>query len=518
MLRTRFFAAAILLLLTLPRALDAQPDLRKDFSYIMEIPSLVAIESSPAHVYALSETEGMVVFRAHADSLQWLYSSAGMEQRGNRLTADIRFAYLFGGDSRLTVLEPTSVLGVYSSTRLPAPPVDAVRLDQRLYLALDNGEMGWLSLRTSAAVDSAFTPVASGLTGEERIIDLEGSGNRLLALSASGTLYRFTGSDGELEEAGSHALESELEHIFLFDRTLMGTDPEGAIHEIGASGELSLMGSIDEPVEKMELWRDRWIIQGETGRLWTSYNSRSPQLWKGDTEAGYFFTSVDNQLWLSEYGQVSRVVPAPAAAEGDTVRPAGRGGELPSTLTLSEVPDQLVPHSKPVILSLGLREDFPPGEVQYAYRSSVENAQIRGSGFHWQPSSGEVGTHEFRIIATSSNGLADSTRFSVEVNSFNAPPRFAPLRPISIPAGEPFTLPIRAIDPDGMHRDLIRYMGVDLPEGASVDEKSGELRWTPAARQTGEHSFRVIATDQYGAASSADVTITVVDPVDDGGN
>lgn len=518
MLRTRIFAAAILLMLALPWDLAAQPDLRKDFSYLMDIPSPVAMESSPAHVYALSESEGMVVFRAHADSLQWLYSSAGMEQRGDRMTADIRFAYLFGSDTRLTVLEPTSVLGVYSSTRLPSSPVDAVRLDQRLYLAMDNGEMGWISLRTSAAVDSAFTPVASGLTGGERIIDLEGTGNRLLALTASGTLYRFTGSDGELATDDSHALESELEHIFLYDRALMGADAEGNIYEISASGELSLMGSIGEPVKKMEIWRDWWIIQGETGRLWTSYNSRSPQLWKGDTEAGYFFTSVDNQLWLSEYGQVSRVVPAPAAAEGDTVRPAGPRGELPSTLMLNEVPDQVVPHNKPVILTLGLQEEFPAGEVQYSYRSSVDNAQIRGSGFHWQPTSGDVGTHEFKIIATSSNGLADSTRFSVEVNSFNAPPRFAPLRPISIPAEEAFTLPIRAIDPDGMHRDLIRYMGVDLPEGASVDEKSGEFRWTPAARQTGEHSFRVIATDQYGAASSADVTITVVDPVDDGGN
>ncbi|MDX1585862.1 MAG: cadherin repeat domain-containing protein, partial [Balneolaceae bacterium] len=113
-----------------------QPVLSKDYTTTMEIPSVIAMESSPAHLYVLSNSEGMVVFRAHSDSLQWLYSSTGMEQRGNRVTADIRFAYLFGYNRRLTVLEPTSVLGVYSSTLLPEKPLDAQRIEQKLYLAL----------------------------------------------------------------------------------------------------------------------------------------------------------------------------------------------------------------------------------------------------------------------------------------------------------------------------------------------------------------------------------------------
>lgn len=83
---------------------------------------------------------------------------------------------------------------------------------------------------------------------------------------------------------------------------------------------------------------------------------------------------------------------------------------------------------------------------------------------------------------------------------------------MTIPVDEAFTLPVRATDPDGTHRNLIRYIGVDLPDGAAIDEKSGEFSWTPSPRQTGESRFRIIATDQYGAAASTDVVIRVIEP------
>ncbi|MFW6348638.1 MAG: cadherin repeat domain-containing protein, partial [Cyclonatronaceae bacterium] len=70
--------------------------LSKDTSHQLEIPKLRSLAASDLHLYALSESDGLVVFRVHADSLQWLYSSESMQRRGNRLQADTRFAYLTG--------------------------------------------------------------------------------------------------------------------------------------------------------------------------------------------------------------------------------------------------------------------------------------------------------------------------------------------------------------------------------------------------------------------------------------
>ena len=512
----KYLLPSILLLSVMSMPVYGQPALEKDYSTAMEIPSVIAMESSPAHMYVLSKTEGMVVFRARQDSLQWLYSSTGMEQRGNQVTADIRFAYLFGTGRRLTVLEPTSVLGVYSSTLLPARPLDAQRINQRLYVALGPEGLGYVSLRSPASVDSALMKVEhSRLEGRE-IADLESSRDQLFALSSDRGLFVFREDDRGLRLTNSYTLSRELEHIFLVDGLLLGSDLDGYIYEIDRSGNLSEIGSIGESVVQIARWKDWYIIKGVSNRLWTSYRDKSPVLWKDNGDAGNYFTVTGGHFWLSEYNNLSRINLAVTTADDDSVKTSS----LPSQLNLKSIPDQVVPHSKPLLLALELEQSLPSDEVNFAYQSDVESAQIKGGGFYWEPTADDVGQHTFTIIASASNGARDQTTFSVDVRSFNAPPRFTPLRPLSIPVNERFTLPIRATDPDGMHPSLVRYLGVDLPAGATVDEETGAFEWTPQPRQVGENTFRVIATDRYGAASSVTLTIRVIDPANasSGGN
>ena len=59
--------------------------LLKDLSKQIEIPNIKNINSSDTHLYVLSESEGLVVFRTQSDSLHWLYSSTGMQERGHIL-------------------------------------------------------------------------------------------------------------------------------------------------------------------------------------------------------------------------------------------------------------------------------------------------------------------------------------------------------------------------------------------------------------------------------------------------
>lgn len=493
----------------------AQPALETDYSYVMEIPEVITMESSPAHLYVLSDTEGMAVFRAYADSLQWLYTSTGMEQRGNTVTADIRFAYLFGNSRRLTVLEPTSVLGVYSSTLLPANPRDAERIEQNLYVALGNKGLGQISLRTPASVDSTMDLVERSRLSSEKIIDLEQSGNQLFALSTSQTLFRFQYSDGNLSLSKELNLAENLNGIYLVNNTLYGSGQEGTIYEVDNFGGLSSLGNIGETVAQIEAWKDWLIIKGKSNRLWTSYQNRRPELWKKDRNAGNYITATSGDLWICEYNKVSRVISSDPRSQSATasIEPTAEQG-FNGTLRLDSIGNQIIPHTKPLLVNIPINENIPANAVQFSYQSpDIKNAEIRGQSFYWAPTSNDVGNHRVKLIATTSTGKTDSTSFTIEVKSFNAPPRFAPIRPISIPVGDKFTLPIQATDPDGMDKELVRFLGVNLPEGASIDEKTGRFTWTPTARQTGQNQFRIIATDQYGAANSVDVTINVVENV-----
>lgn len=493
----------------------AQPTLQKDYSFVMEIPSVITMDSSPAHLYVLSDTEGMAVFRTQPDTLQWLYSSTGMEQRGNTVTADIRFAYLFGNSRRLTVLEPTSVLGVYSSTILPSNPRDAQRIDQNLYVALGNKGLGKLSLRTPASVDSTMDFVERSRLSSENIVDLEITNDQLFALSKGETLFQFNYQDQVLSLEQEFDLSEPLTGIYLTNNTLYGSDSDGNIYEIDGSGNLSQLGSINENVQQIEVWKDWLIIKGSSNRLWTSYQNRSPELWKKNKDAGNYFTVTKNDLWLCEYNQVSRIVTSTQAASNVNSDPSQQS--FTGTISFKKIPNQTIPHSKPLVFPITLEGNVPTNAVQLTYESNdIKNAEVRGQSFYWEPTSGDVGSHRAKIIATASNGETDSTIVNIEVRSFNAPPRFTPIRPISIPVGEKFTLPIKAVDPDGMDQDLVRFLGVDMPDGASIDETSGTFTWTPSARQVGENQFRVIATDQFGAATSADISINVLDNVQRG--
>lgn len=501
------------LLLCIGVGARAQPTLEKDYSYVMEIPSVITMASSPAHLYVLSDTEGMAVFRAYPDSLQWLYSSTGMEQRGNTVTADIRFAYLFGNSRRLTVLEPTSVLGVYSSTLLPAKPQDAKRIQQNLYVALGNKGLGKISLRTPASVDTTMEFVERNRLNGENIIALEATNNQLFALSANQKLFRFSYNDGKLNFSKALDLSENLNNLYLQRNTLYGTDREGTIYEVDSFGGLSPLGSIGEPISKLQVWNDWLIIRGRSHRLWTSYKSRKPELWKEDRDAGNFVTVTSGDLWLCEYDKVSRII-ASGSQVTQNKNNSGSAKPVSGDLGLQQIPDQIIPHTKPLLVAIPVNKNLPGDAVQFSYQSNdINSAEIRGRSFYWAPTSDDVGNHRVKVIATTQGGQTDSTSFNIQVKSFNAPPRFAPIRPISIPVNEKFTLPLQATDPDGMNKDLVRFLGVNLPEGASIDEKTGNFSWTPTARQTGKNKFRVIATDQYGAASSVDITINVLENV-----
>jgi len=156
--------------------------------------------------------------------------------------------------------------------------------------------------------------------------------------------------------------------------------------------------------------------------------------------------------------------------------------------------------------------------VEFSVRSRATNFELKKQGFYWRPSPDQIGMNWFTVIATNTDGKTDSTRFTVDVRSFNTPPRFSPIRVSSIAVNEAFSLQIKAIDPEQPSSSLIRYIGVDLPEGASIDEETGTFSWKPTSRQTGEFSFRVIASDELGAASSQDVKLTVLDISREDGN
>lgn len=486
--------------------INAQVSVYQDFSSLMDIPNISSMQASETHLYVLSESEGMAVFRIYPDNLQWLYTSSGMQRRGNSIDADVRFAYLYGDSRRLTVLEPTSVLGVFSSTNLPATPQKAVRIENNLFVAMGNEGLGMISLESAESIDSKVTLVGTDQIRGASVIDAAASdvSKQLLVLTSNNQLHIYRMKDNVLAFESTIRLNADITSIFLDADKIFGATDNGSLHAISSNGSGRSLGNVGSKVESLIPWQAKILIRTQNGSLWILNENNSLTEWKKDSKAANFITKSENRVWLAENNKVSELKISSTEAESNFQPTTGN-------FKIKNIPNQILTYPNALILGLELENNYPTQNVEFSYRSNVSSALIKNQGMVWQPSVNQVGMNFFTIVATNSAGFSDSTRFAVDVRSFNSPPRFSPVRVSSIAMNELYQLQFKAIDPEEPNSSLIRYLGVDLPEGARLDEQSGLFSWTPNERQVGKNDFRIIATDKLGAAASIDVSLTVLD-------
>ncbi|MEX0779952.1 MAG: Ig domain-containing protein [Balneolales bacterium] len=485
--------------------LQAQPQIIKDYDGLMEIPDIITIDSSPAHLYVLSDNEGLAVFRTSTNGLQYLSTSENMQRRGNIIKSDIRYGYLFGNDNWLTVLDPTTVPGIYSSTRLPSQPDDVTRIGDYLYVALHDDGLGRISLKTAESVDDSVSMVFPLEETRARIAGLASRPGQLFVLTENSRLFYFEVENDRLELQNDFNLSERVNKIFSFDDELLTSNSRGEVFSIHPDGSLQRLFTVETAIEKIEIWQDYLVIHDNRQRVWLQKGNEEPVLYRSDSDSKNYFTVSKNQLWMTEYDQISRLYTLADSEQTETAQNTSSG----TSLDISEIDNMVIPYPQPLLLSLGLDSEHDMNEVKFQYRSRIENANIHNQGLYWQPGSSDTGIHNFTILASTKDGQTDSTSFTVDIRSFNSPPRFTPVRPVSIAVDESFTLPFKAVDPDGIDGELVRYIGVDIPQGATLEENTGRFNWTPNRRQAGDHDFQIIATDQFGAAASQNINITV---------
>ncbi len=484
-----------------------QNQIIQDYSRVLNIPNVKTMEASSSHLYVLSETDGMAVFRTYEDSLQWLYTSSGMQRRGNVIDADIRFAYLYGDSRRLTVLEPTSVLGVYSSTLLPTRTLGVARLQNDLYVALGSEGLRKLSLATPETVDSEAELVANDIIGRASVLDVASSiiSNQLFVLTNDAKIHVFVIEESEFGLESTVELGAQLHHLFLDEGLIWAASNSGQIFEVNANGLGKNLGIIEESVTDLVSWRNHVFARGASGKIWISTNEQRFQPWKAEPSPMNHITKSSYTVWLNIFNKLS---PLKVGEEVETT--SLNQAQYPAQLKIKPIENLILTYPKPLLLGVELEGNYPPVGVEFTYRSNVNNASLKGQGLYWQPTVNQVGYNWFTIIASNSKGEVDSVRFSVDVRTFNSPPRFSPVRNSSIAVNDPYEITFNAVDPENPAGSLIRYLGVDLPDGANLDERTGRFTWTPTERQIGETTFRIIATDAQGSASSQDITLTVI--------
>ncbi|MCA9128356.1 MAG: VCBS repeat-containing protein, partial [Planctomycetales bacterium] len=125
---------------------------------------------------------------------------------------------------------------------------------------------------------------------------------------------------------------------------------------------------------------------------------------------------------------------------------------------------------------------------------------------HWEPASDQLGEHDVVVQVSDPFGDTTEQNFTLKVSRFGGPPRIASIPPTEASVGTAFLYSISAIDREG---DPLSYTLLTAPNGMSIVETTGELVWTPAADQLGEHDVAIQVSDGIGGAATQAFVVLV---------
>src|SRR5262249_4974564 len=120
--------------------------------------------------------------------------------------------------------------------------------------------------------------------------------------------------------------------------------------------------------------------------------------------------------------------------------------------------------------------------------------------FQWTPAFDQAGDYVLRFAAQDPAGLTGITDVLVHIDNVNR----APVLPVADHAaalGQPLGFTLLAADPDA--EDHLTFSADRRPEGADLDSKTGQFRWTPGPGQAGDHVVTFSVSDGRAITSHA---------------
>jgi len=195
-------------------------------------------------------------------------------------------------------------------------------------------------------------------------------------------------------------------------------------------------------------------------------------------------------------------------------------------LKLRDIPDQSVKEGQSLSFTAEIAETpADSSNVTFSLDGQVPDGMkidARTGRITWTPTERQ-GPDEYGITATAATSasqglLSDSKTIKITVQEVNQAPWMVPISYQILDAenNDTLRLKVEASDPDSPPGRLTYFLATGSPDGVNIDERSGQLTWTPTAQQRGrEHGITVCVRDDgpdaRTAQTSFQVRVTAVD-------
>ena len=130
---------------------------------------------------------------------------------------------------------------------------------------------------------------------------------------------------------------------------------------------------------------------------------------------------------------------------------------------------------------------------------------LRGT-LRWTPAADQIGSHPVVVRVQDIFFAAGTQSFAINVRATNQPPSIRSTPDVMASPDELYVYAVRAVDPDG---DPLTFRLSVHPDGMTIDQHTGLIRWTPSAADDGQHPVRIVVEDGQGGIDGQTYTLHV---------
>ena len=167
---------------------------------------------------------------------------------------------------------------------------------------------------------------------------------------------------------------------------------------------------------------------------------------------------------------------------------------------LAEIGDQAVDENN--LLTFQIKGSDPDKEdvglIKFSAENLPEGATFDPDSlvFRWTPTFEQAGVYQgITFSVTDPAGLQDQKSITITVNQVDRAPTLLAISPITVNENEVIALQLSASDPDKEDAGKLVYSATSLPQGATLDAKTGSLTWTPGYDQSGSYEITFTVSD-----------------------